>query len=181
MPDHLPVEHLETGRASSAQRQGKFARYFNEKELRVFYRLDTPPKIQTFLDSIPYITAENYRSPRNVLRDQAATCFDGALFGAAALRELVMSYFEIFYNVAHEKTLRSYTVPLNLKTFDRNSWMTSDDHLDDIAERLDEVRIVPVITPGMAKALSRVDRRSYEAGLIGSNAAGFCRPPGKRR
>ncbi|PIU45846.1 MAG: hypothetical protein COS95_01610 [Ignavibacteriales bacterium CG07_land_8_20_14_0_80_59_12] len=43
MPDHLPAEHLETGRASSAQRQGKLARYFNEKELRVFYRLDTPP------------------------------------------------------------------------------------------------------------------------------------------
>jgi hypothetical protein len=35
------------------------------------------------------------------------------------LRELVLSYFEQFYNVEGEKTLRGYTLPLNLKPFDR--------------------------------------------------------------
>ncbi len=34
------------------------------------------------------------------------------------LRELVMSYFEQYYNVAREKTLRGYTAPLDLRTFD---------------------------------------------------------------
>ena len=34
------------------------------------------------------------------------------------LRDLVMSYFEQFYNVERKKTLRSYTVPLHLKAFD---------------------------------------------------------------
>ena len=52
-----------------------------------------------------------------------------------SLRELVMSYFEEFYNVEREKTLRSYSLPLNLKVFDRWSWMTSDDFLELIAQR----------------------------------------------
>jgi len=42
------------------------------------------------------------------------------------LHELVISCFEQFYNVERKKTLRSYTVPLNLKTFDKFDWMTSD-------------------------------------------------------
>ncbi len=37
------------------------------------------------------------------------------------LRELVMSYFEDYYNVKGEKTLRGYTRPLNLTTLDKPS------------------------------------------------------------
>jgi hypothetical protein len=92
------------------------------------------------------------------------------------LRELVLSYFEQFYNVKGEKTLRGYTVPLNLRTFDRLNWMTRDDGLDDIAERLDEIRKVTLITPEMVAGLVPVDKRSYQAGLLGVNAAGLFRP-----
>ena len=35
------------------------------------------------------------------------------------LRELVMSYFEHYYNLAGEKTLRTYSRPVNLARFDR--------------------------------------------------------------
>lgn len=96
------------------------------------------------------------------------------------LRELVMSYFEQYYNVEHEKTLRGYTMPLNLKAFDRFNWMVNDDHLENIARRLDEIRRVSVLTRKMTAALSPVDERSYEAGLYGVNEAGLYRPPRKR-
>ncbi|MEW5816554.1 MAG: hypothetical protein AB1798_14320 [Spirochaetota bacterium] len=92
------------------------------------------------------------------------------------LRELVMSYFEQFYNVEHEKTLRGYTVPLNLKTFDKFNWMTKDDQLERIAARLDEIRRVSLLTPSMIDNLSPVDERSYRAGLVGVNEAGLYRP-----
>jgi hypothetical protein len=36
-----------------------------------------------------------------------------------SLRELVVSYFEFYFNVEGEKTLREYTPSLNLKPFDR--------------------------------------------------------------
>lgn len=92
------------------------------------------------------------------------------------LRELLMSYFEQYYNVANEKTLRAYTLPLNLKAFDNFDWMISDDHLERIATRLDQLRKIPVITPEMAAGLSLVDKRSSESGLFGSVATGLFKP-----
>jgi len=93
-----------------------------------------------------------------------------------SLRELVMSYFEEFYNVEREKTLRSYSLPLNLKVFDRWSWMTSDDFLELIAQRLDRTRKTPVLTQAMISDLSLVDERSCRAGLFESNEAGLFKP-----
>ena len=91
------------------------------------------------------------------------------------LRELVMSYFEQYYNVAGEKTLRGYTVPLNLKAFDKLNWMISDDPLEGVARRLDEIRQVQVLTETMIAELSPVDERSRRAGLQGVNEAGLFR------
>ncbi len=95
------------------------------------------------------------------------------------LRELVLSYFEQFYNVEGEKTLRGYTVPVNLSRFDRLPWMTEDAPLDLIADRLDEIRKVQVLTPEMVARLSPVDERSHRAGLLGVNEAGLYRPKRK--
>ena len=92
------------------------------------------------------------------------------------LRELVLSYFEQYYNVAREKTLRAYTLPLNLKIFDRFNWMTRDDQLERIADALDEKRKIPVITESMSQKLSLVDARSYQSGLSGSVEAGLYKP-----
>ena len=95
------------------------------------------------------------------------------------LRELVMSYFEFYYNVAGEKTLRAYTVPLNLSAFDKLNWATRDEPLDRIGERLDEIRKVRVLTRRMAARLSPMDTRTYRAGMLGVNRAGLYRPPKK--
>ena len=95
------------------------------------------------------------------------------------VRELVMSYFEQFYNLAYEKTLRSFTVPLNLKVFDRYGWMTKDEPLERISERLDKVRKVRILTPRMIAGLSPTDERSYQAGLLGANEKGLYRLPKK--
>ena len=93
------------------------------------------------------------------------------------LRELVLSYFESYYNIAGEKTLRGYTVPLNLAAHDKIHWMTRDDRLDDIGIRLGQIRTVKLLTPRMVAALSRVDERSYQAGMLGVNEAGLYKPP----
>jgi hypothetical protein len=89
------------------------------------------------------------------------------------VRELVLSYFEDYFNALGEKTLRGYTVPLNLARFDRQHWETDDAALDAIADALDVVRKVEVLTPAMVARLALVDRRALEAGLLGANAAGL--------
>ena len=57
-------------------------------ERQVIRRLDSPARIQAFLDEIPYVGEERYRSPLTFLRERGGHCFDGALFGAMALRRL---------------------------------------------------------------------------------------------
>ncbi|HEY4516461.1 MAG TPA: hypothetical protein VJG64_00795 [Candidatus Paceibacterota bacterium] len=57
-------------------------------ERRAFQKLSTPQKIQDFLDDLPInfeLLGETYMSPRRVLRERTAHCFEGALFAAAAL------------------------------------------------------------------------------------------------
>jgi hypothetical protein len=95
------------------------------------------------------------------------------------LRELVLSYFEQYYNVEREKTLRGYTVPLDLTVFDRFDWMTSDACLERIADRTGTIRRYSLLTPGMIAGLSPVDERLCEAGLRGANEAGLFRPGGE--
>ena len=92
------------------------------------------------------------------------------------LRELVMSYFEDFFNSIGEKTLRGYTRPLNLKEFDRLNWMTSNENLDAIAVRLDEIRRFKVISSSMIHRLSFADHRSVAAGLLGAKKSGLFKP-----
>lgn len=92
------------------------------------------------------------------------------------LRELVMSYFELYYNVARMKTLAGYTRPLNLASLDRLDWMSNDGALDVIAERLDQIRRFQLLTRRQARRLLPVDERSYRAGLLDSRAAGLYQP-----
>ncbi len=92
------------------------------------------------------------------------------------LRELAMSFFEQYYNVEREKTLRGYSGPLNLKRFDRFDWMAKDEPLDLIARRTDEIRRIQLLHPSMAQSLSPVDERSYRAGLAGADPKGLFKP-----
>ena len=156
----------------------------SSQELRLLRGLSTPHRIQKYLDELPYNKerdGETCRSPRRVLRDQTAHCFEGALLAAAALRangrppfildlesvrdddhviaiyrdydcwgaiaksnysglrfrepvyrslrELVMSFFEHYYNLQGEKTLRAFSRPVNLKRFDRTACMTAEKDL----------------------------------------------------
>ena len=92
------------------------------------------------------------------------------------LHELIMSYFESYYNVAGEKTLVGYTTPLNLNRFNKLDWLVNDNAMDAIAEGLDKNRTYKILTPAMERQLSPVDKRSYHAGLLGANHKGLFRP-----
>jgi len=84
------------------------------------------------------------------------------------LRELAMSYFEDYYNLDGEKTLRTYSRPVNLARFDRIEWMTSDEDLWVISDYLFSIPHRPLIAPAMARQLNRMDRRSMAAGKVGA-------------
>jgi len=193
-------------------------------ERAVCRRLNTPEKIQRFLDEKIGYNKEpggpTCYGPRLVLRNRVAHCMEGALFGAAALRmngfepllldfeavrdddhvlaifrvrggwgavaksnysglryrepvyrslrELAMSYFEHYYNLRGEKTLRTYSRPVNLRRFDRLNWMTSEEQVWQIPEYLLSISHRPVLTRAMERNLSRMDKRTFGAGRYGA-------------
>ena len=84
-----------------------------------------------------------------------------------SLRELAMSYFEHYYNLRREKTLRNYSRPVNLERFDAIGWMTADADVWAIPEYLVTIRHTPLLRPVLVPKLGRVDRRLFSAGLVG--------------
>jgi hypothetical protein len=84
-----------------------------------------------------------------------------------SLRELVMSYFEHYFNLKREKTLRRYSRPVNLARFDPIGWMTAEDDVWAIPDHLCTIPHWPLLPPGTTPALGRVDDRLFAAGLVG--------------
>lgn len=93
-----------------------------------------------------------------------------------SLRELAMSYFDVFFNVDGVKTLRGYTRPMNLNRYDHFHWQTDEAGVKKVVARLYRSAMIPLITPQEAAGLARVDQRSYDAGMLGVNADGLYRP-----
>ena len=206
----------------------QFEARLSAREKRIVARLDTPLRIQEFLDEVAYSTEPVYRAPLTVLRDRKAHCFDGACFAALALarlgyppllidmlpwddddhvlaifkrgkwfgaigksnfvglryrepvyrdlRELLMSYFEPFFNVASSRTLRGYTELLNLHRFDKRGWTVEDKTMDAIAEGLDAAPRTTLFTKAQIAAFTKVDRWTYEANLMRADAKGLYAP-----
>lgn len=207
-----------------------FKDYLSESDYKIIRGFTNPFEIQAFLDRTPYSTEELNRTPVQVIQDRTAHCLDGALFGAAALRELgfppilidlfpeagtdddhvlaifeqngcfgaiaksnfpglrlrepvyrtyrelLMSYFEVFFNIHGKKTLRSYTRPLNLSQFDKRGWIDNHAGVQAIERRLLSLDRIPLITQAMEKQLFPVDPLSYQSGTVGVNPDGLYKP-----
>ena len=82
-------------------------------------------------------------------------------------RELALSYFEHYYNLRGERTLRAYSMPVNLARLDSRHWMTDEEDVWCVPELLIAARHYPLFPDKVARALPRLDRRSFEAGMHG--------------
>ena len=180
-------------------------------ERKIFVTLNSPIKIQNFLDTLPInfeIAGETYMSPRRTLRARTAHCFEGALLAAAALayhgrpslildlrtkpddedhvvalfqedgywgaisktnhpvlryrdavykniRELALSYFhEYTFPVTGKKTLCEFSRrPFDLSRLEASSWITAEENLFWLVDRIDEASHVAIAS---VKALSKL-------------------------
>jgi hypothetical protein len=190
--------------------------------------LDSPVKIQEFLDSVPYNSTKRTLSPILVMKERMAHCMDGGMLAAAALRrlghpplivdleaendddhiiavfresgfwgavaksnttvlrfrepvyrtlrELAMSYFDLYYNLNGQKTLRRYSLPIDLSRFDHLRWETTDEDLEYIGDHTYRVRHYSLITPSQAGRLSNVPKYLYDAGFAGADIDGLYKP-----
>lgn len=187
-------------------------------EFAILRRLNTPAKIQAYLDAIPQnfeIGGETCLSVREALNQRRALCIEGAMIAAAALwvhgeppllmdlkatrdydhivtlyrrngcwgaisktnhpvlrwrdpvyrslRELAMSYFHEYCNKRNQKSLRSYSVPFDMRRFAPEEWVTKKKSCWDVGWALDAARHYPLISKKQAKHLRLSDLLEREA------------------
>jgi hypothetical protein len=90
-----------------------------------------------------------------------------------SLRELVMSYFEPFFNIERQRTLRAFTRPLNLARFDALRWWEDEGNTAVVCQALYARKGIPVITPAQVSRLTPLDDRSFETNMLGVNLDGL--------
>lgn len=185
-----------------------------EEEEKIIKKLDTPAKIQTFLNKIPInfdYCEDTCMSPRMVLRNWKCHCIEGAILAAFALRfhgkkpliihfkttrddedhiiavfkehgkwgaisktnhpilryrepvynsirELAMSFFHEYFDKKRKKSLRSYTMPINLARFDKKGWVTSEKDLWYVDNYIDRIKHIQVLTRKQINNLRKADK-----------------------
>ena len=92
------------------------------------------------------------------------------------LRELAMSYFDMYYNLNGQKSLRSYSRTIDLSRFDDRNWETTGEDLEYIGDYTYTVRHYPLITPSQARKLNDVPKYLYDAGFAGADINGLYKP-----
>ncbi len=90
-----------------------------------------------------------------------------------SLRELVLSYFEDYFNPDGELTLRGWTRPLDMRTNRFRHWRIREDDLDDVGEHMDTLHRTWVLPPDEADRLRPVDPRLYRAGIGDADPKGL--------
>lgn len=193
-----------------------------KEELRQLRPLNTPKKIQDFLNTIPHNfepKGDTCISPRRVLRERRAHCIEGAMLAAVALRlhgmlplvmdlratdhdfdhvvtlfqkgkfwgaisktnhgvlrfrepiyqsvrELAMSYFHEYFLNDGRKTLRSFSVPVDLSRFDKKGWITAEEDVWYIPQAVDDAKHFDILTKSQIAGLRLADRVEREMGKI---------------
>ena len=212
---------------------GSSKKLFTNEEVRFFKQFKSPHDIQLFLDETKYNSEYAANSPRYVIRNGTANCFEGALFGAASLRmigykslivdmtavndddhviaiykrnnlfgavaksnttllrfrepvyrslrELVMSYFDFYFNTAGQKSLRSYSNPIDLLMFDKYNWMTTDEDLGYIGDYLYKVHHHIIVDNKSIRSLVYADKYLRDICFTGSVEEGLFKPVYKNK
>ena len=192
-----------------------------EKQLKILKKLNTPEKIQDFLNKLEINFEENGEtcySVSRVLKERKCHCIEGAFLAAFCLklqgkkplvidlkttrddfehviavfqqdgkygaisktnhavlryrepvyrdiRELVMSFFHEYFDNKGRKTLRSFSMPVNLDKFG-NDWIYSSENLWEIHDALDKVKHFKILTRRQIAGLRKADKIEIKAGKI---------------
>ena len=83
-----------------------------------------------------------------------------------SLRELAMSYLHEYYNKRDHKTLRTYSIPYDLRRMDPADWVTAEDGAWDLVDNLEATRHYRLMGHKHARSLVRLDPFEREVGNL---------------
>src|SRR3989344_2934480 len=132
------------------------------KEFKIFAKLDSPHKVQDFLDKLPINFDDVFRSPLMTLFRR------GKYWGAVSktnhsvlryrdpvyrdIRELAMSFFNEYFLEDGRKTLRAYSRPFDLLRYG-DDWLTTGKDMSYMEKDLDRSPHIRLIPNGSARVL----------------------------
>ena len=92
------------------------------------------------------------------------------------VRELVMSYFEVYYSVAGIKALRGYTRPFDIARFDELDYAWDEQGAKRLYKKFYARKEIRLIPPESEALLEPVDKLAYDSGILGVNWDWVYRP-----
>lgn len=95
-----------------------------------------------------------------------------------SIRELVMSYFDFYFNTLGDKSLRSYSNTVNLAKYDKQNWMTTEYNLEFIGDYLFEIKHKELY-PKSSRPLNKADKEVVDICFSGAVLKGLFVPKKK--
>lgn len=93
------------------------------------------------------------------------------------IRELAMSYFEMYFNTLGDKSLTGYSLPINMNKFNKLNWLMTDENLDSpIGDVLTAAKHFPLVPENIRKKLHKVDPDLVKACFMTSDPEGLFKP-----
>jgi len=90
---------------------------------------------------------------------------------------LGLSYFDGYFNLYGKRTMRAFTVPVELEKFESRGWRFSDGQLLYIDRAIDTAPRAWRLPRGSVKQINTVSDQLRKAGLFGSRPEGLWRRP----
>ncbi len=92
------------------------------------------------------------------------------------IRELVMSYFEMYFSITGVKVLHGYLRPFDISRLDASGYAWDEQATGMLYRRMYTRKEVPVLSPQSQRMLVSPDEREYESGVLGVNWDWVYRP-----
>ena len=87
-------------------------------------------------------------------------------------RELVLSYFENYFNLKGKKSLRRFSTPIRLPSLNRVPWDVNFSAAEGIVEKLEGAKHTDIVSQASVRRLREVDSRFYASQMVGVDLAG---------
>ena len=94
------------------------------------------------------------------------------------IRELIMSYFEFYFNVKGFKSLRRFSPPLNLDEFEPPDWITTELDLHVYVDQWNKHPYETILTEEMERNLTLAEPEVVKACFLGASKGGLYVPQG---
>jgi len=93
-----------------------------------------------------------------------------------SVRELVMTFFDLYFNLDSRKALRGYTRPMDISRYDYLNYASDETGSTILYKSFYRRKPVPLILKRSETLLQPVDQRLYDSAFLGANLDWVYRP-----